>query len=149
MWHYHSTSGFPRTSVSRRMGPPHGGGQDPSHCPSQEETSRGTWAALVPRIGHIPGDGDGHETRWDSRFCEQFGRIQLQYRLLSQTASCVNRFLFYYYFGYSALQIVDEDAQKYIFLLLQIHCIRPFTNTISCSIRCLKPPGSRQRWFTL
>lgn len=64
-------------------------------------------------------------------------------------ASRVNRFLFYYYFGYSALQTVDEDAQKCIFLLLQIHCICPFTNTIFSSIDCLKPPGSHRSWSTL
>lgn len=44
--------------MSKSMGAPHGGGQEPSHYSSQKQASRGTMA-LAPQIGHLPGDGDG------------------------------------------------------------------------------------------
>ena len=56
----------------------------------------------------------------------------------------MNWFL-YYYFGYYTLKIVDKDPQKYILLLLQVHCICPFANAICCSTRCIKPPASHHR----
>lgn len=68
--------------MSRTMATPRGGSQDPSPLTQPGASTHRHQSSSRPNPRHwTPDWGQGWaESGWDSRFCKQLGRIQLQYQ---------------------------------------------------------------------